>query len=180
MESLAAERARGETNTLSVAVLGPPLVRWGARVVAFRTRKEFALLAYLALTGAPQPREHLAALFWPDQDAVTARGVVRTTLSRLRGDLAAAGGVPVEARTLFRSPHRHTVSPPAHTDGHLVRSRFCGHPPGPVCGIIGTIVCGIIGTIVCGIIGTIVCGIIGTIEAATRSVPNKGGAGQGP
>ena len=37
--------ALGEAAALSVAVLGPPLVRWGERAVAFRTRKEFTLLA---------------------------------------------------------------------------------------------------------------------------------------
>jgi hypothetical protein len=95
--------ALGEAAALSVAVLGPPLVRWGERAVAFRTRKEFTLLAYLALTGTPQPREHLAALFWPDHDPATARKVVRTTLSRLRHDLAVAGGTPMAALTLLRT-----------------------------------------------------------------------------
>ena len=36
-----------DADVLQLAVLGPPVVRWGERVVAFRTRKEFALLVYL-------------------------------------------------------------------------------------------------------------------------------------
>ena len=54
---------------LTVDVLGPPRVRWDERVASFRTRRGLALLVYLALTGAAQPRERLAALLWPDRDA---------------------------------------------------------------------------------------------------------------
>ena len=57
---------------------------------------------YLALTRTPQPREQLAALFWPDRDVAAARNVVRTTLRRLRRHLAAAGGTTVAALTLLR------------------------------------------------------------------------------
>ena len=81
----------GARHALHLAVLGPPAARWGERAVAFRTRKEFALLVYLALTHAPQPRDRLAALFWPDRDEAAARNLLRTTLSRLRHHLAAAG-----------------------------------------------------------------------------------------
>jgi DNA-binding SARP family transcriptional activator len=92
-----------DAEALDLAVLGPPLVRWGARALTFRTRKEFALLVYLALTRTPQPREHLAAFLWPDRDAAAARNLLRTTLSRIRQHLAAAGSTSVEATTLLRS-----------------------------------------------------------------------------
>ncbi|MDB5073951.1 MAG: hypothetical protein JWO42_130, partial [Chloroflexi bacterium] len=90
-------------NTLHLALLGTPVVRWGEREVVFRTRKEFALLVYLALTRTPQSREHLATLFWPDRDGATARNIVRTTLSRLRQHLAAAGCTTVAALGLLRA-----------------------------------------------------------------------------
>src|SRR5262245_40987613 len=89
-----------ESAALHLALLGPPEVRWGEQEVAFRTRKEFALLTYLVLTSVPQPRHQLAALLWPDRDPAAARNVLRTTLSRLRQHLAAAAGTPVEAVTL--------------------------------------------------------------------------------
>jgi DNA-binding SARP family transcriptional activator len=89
--------------TLQLAVLGPPIVRVGGRTAAFRTRKEFALLVYLAFSRAPRSREHLASLFWPDRDGPAARGALRTALSRLRQALAAAAGLPVEALTLLRT-----------------------------------------------------------------------------
>ncbi|MDB5076672.1 MAG: hypothetical protein JWO42_2851 [Chloroflexi bacterium] len=92
-----------DVEVLNLAVLGPPEVRWGKRVVTFRTRKEFAFLVYVALARTPQPREHLAALFWPDLDTAAARNGVRTTLSRLRQHLAAAGETTVAALTVLRA-----------------------------------------------------------------------------
>ena len=97
------QRLVSETEALMLAVLGPPLVRFGGHAVSFRTRKELALLVYLALTRTPQPREHLASLFWPDHDRVAARNVVRTTLSRLRQHLTAAGSVPIGKGILLLS-----------------------------------------------------------------------------
>ena len=71
--------------------------------MAFRSRKEFALLVYLAYSRSPRSREHLAGLFWPDRDEAAARGSLRTALSRLRQAVAAAAGVPAEALTLVRT-----------------------------------------------------------------------------
>jgi DNA-binding SARP family transcriptional activator len=88
---------------LQLAVLGPPSVRVGERAVAFRSRKEFALLVYLAYSRSPRSRAHLAGLFWPDRDEAAARGSLRTALSRLRQAVAAAAGVPAEALTLVRT-----------------------------------------------------------------------------
>ncbi len=92
-----ARAALGEdvpVSVLTVDVLGPPLVRWGEQAVRFRTRKEIALLVYLALTGKAQPRERLAALFWPDRDADAGRALLRQTLTLLRRHLADAGRGP--------------------------------------------------------------------------------------
>lgn len=68
----------------SIALLGPPEVRWEGRLVAFRTRKALALLAYLAVEGQAHPRDQLAALFWPGGEPAQRRAMLRTTLQHLR------------------------------------------------------------------------------------------------
>jgi len=86
---------------LELLVLGPPVLRWGEQEVHFRTRKAFALLAYLALSRIPHSREQPASLLWPDHEEGAARTLLRTTLSQLRHHLRAAGGMAGEARTLL-------------------------------------------------------------------------------
>ncbi|HEY1017107.1 MAG TPA: BTAD domain-containing putative transcriptional regulator, partial [Herpetosiphonaceae bacterium] len=71
-------------TSLSIALLGPPEVRRGAEIVEIPIRKSLALLAYLAVTGRPQPREALAALLWPEADHQRARGALRYALAELR------------------------------------------------------------------------------------------------
>ena len=51
---------------LHLYALGPPEVRLGENLVTFPTRKTLALLIYLAIESGAQPREHLAAMLWPD------------------------------------------------------------------------------------------------------------------
>ena len=79
---------------LEIALLGPPRVRRDGRSVAFDTRKATALLAHLALTGAPRSREALCDLLWPGSDPDHARGALRRTLSAVR---KAAGPERVDA-----------------------------------------------------------------------------------
>jgi DNA-binding SARP family transcriptional activator len=50
-----------------VGVLGGPHVLHEGVALAFRMRKALALFVYLVVEGGQQPREKLAALFWPDQ-----------------------------------------------------------------------------------------------------------------
>ena len=95
-------RAVRDDNVLHLALLGRGRC-WGERVVAFRTRKEFALLIYLAVARTPQPRERLATILWPDRDVASARNLLRTMLSLLRQHLAAAGSTSVEVITLLRA-----------------------------------------------------------------------------
>jgi len=66
---------------LSLALLGPPVVRRDGISVTFDTRKAIALIAVLAVSGWAQSRERLAALLWPESDDVRARGSLRRTLS---------------------------------------------------------------------------------------------------
>jgi DNA-binding SARP family transcriptional activator/tetratricopeptide (TPR) repeat protein len=66
---------------LSLALLGPPIVRRDGAPVTFDTRKATALLALLAVTGREYSREQLADLLWPEADSVKGRASLRRTLS---------------------------------------------------------------------------------------------------
>src|SRR5215212_10728303 len=72
--------------SLTLALLGPPRVTRADGVgVAFRSRKELALLAYLAVEGpAAQPRERLLGLLWPEASEESARNNLRVALANLR------------------------------------------------------------------------------------------------
>jgi len=69
------------TTELSLALLGPPVVRRDGTPVTFDTRKATALLALLAVTGREHSREQLADLLWPDADSARGRASLRRTLS---------------------------------------------------------------------------------------------------
>jgi DNA-binding SARP family transcriptional activator len=66
---------------LSLALLGPPVVKRDGVPVTFDTRKAIALLALLAVTGREHSREQLADLLWPDADSAKGRASLRRTLS---------------------------------------------------------------------------------------------------
>ena len=51
---------------LILKLLGRPEVSCGGQPLRFRSRKELALLFYLATEGGLHPREKLATLFWPE------------------------------------------------------------------------------------------------------------------
>ena len=70
---------------LSLALLGSPYIRHAGQAVRFRSRKELALLVYLALEGGLQSREKIIALLWPDSDEAQGRTTLRRTLADLRG-----------------------------------------------------------------------------------------------
>ena len=75
---------------LRLFALGPPEVRLGDRPLAFPTRKTLALLIYLAIEAKFQPREHLAALLWPESSAERSHASLRNTLGRLQTALRQA------------------------------------------------------------------------------------------
>ncbi len=72
-----------------VRLLGPPRVERDGAPVAFDTRKAVALLAHLALSEGPRPRDALADLLWSEADLAHARGALRRTLSTLRTGIGA-------------------------------------------------------------------------------------------
>ena len=74
---------------VEVRLLGPPHVLRDGELVGFDTRKATALLAHLAVSRRPRPRDALADLLWPDADLERARGALRRTLSTLRSGIGA-------------------------------------------------------------------------------------------
>jgi DNA-binding SARP family transcriptional activator len=76
---------------LQLKLIGPPEVRLAGTLLAFPTRKTLALLAYLAAADGPQPREHLAALLWPEAAPERSYASLRNTLGHLRQVLRRAG-----------------------------------------------------------------------------------------
>jgi DNA-binding SARP family transcriptional activator len=69
---------------LSLALLGTPNIRHAGQVVKFRSRKEQALLIYLASESGLHSREKIIALLWPDSDESQGRTTLRRTLADLR------------------------------------------------------------------------------------------------
>src|SRR5712692_2434181 len=71
-------------GTLCLTLLGPPEVRHADQVLLFSTRKELALLIYLAVEGGVHSRKKLSEQFWPEGDARHGRAALRITLLHLR------------------------------------------------------------------------------------------------
>ena len=70
---------------LSFHLLGQlSIYRDGTPLAGFRSRKEIALLAYLAHTGHSHTREFVADLLWGDRPTQRAMSNLRTVLTRLR------------------------------------------------------------------------------------------------
>ncbi len=70
---------------LEIALLGEQRVALAGSLVALRSPRAMALLAYLAIhRGAPQRRDYLAGLFWPDSTNGQARTNLRRELHLLR------------------------------------------------------------------------------------------------
>jgi DNA-binding SARP family transcriptional activator len=78
---------------LYLTLLGPPEVRHADQVLLFSTRKELALLIYLAVEGRVQSRKKLSEQFWPDGDARHGRAALRISLLHLRHLLGEGAGV---------------------------------------------------------------------------------------
>ena len=68
---------------LILNLFGQPNLRQQDQVVELKSRKGWALLAYLVLMPNPVSRESLATLFWPEHDAVGGRRNLRRLLYTL-------------------------------------------------------------------------------------------------
>lgn len=72
---------------LRISLLGTPSILVENQPFDTDRRKAIALLAYLAVTGKTQPRQQLAAFFWPDYDRDSAFAYLRRTLYELNKGL---------------------------------------------------------------------------------------------
>src|SRR5436309_3546322 len=88
-------------GNLHFTLLGPPEVRHADQMLLFSTRKEFALLIYLAVEGRIHLRKTLSELFWPESDAKHGRAALRITLLHLRHLLSEGAGVDPASHLLI-------------------------------------------------------------------------------
>ena len=96
MESLKSVTRRqtmeDQTLPLRLFAFGPPEVRLDEILLTFPTRKTLALLIYLGVEAGLQPREHLAALLWPESNPERSHANLRSSLGHLQKALRHAKG----------------------------------------------------------------------------------------
>lgn len=73
---------------LQFFLLGPPVIQLNGVSLVLPSAKVRALLFYLAVTGRPHDRSHLAGLLWGDLPEESARRNLRVALNKLRQHLA--------------------------------------------------------------------------------------------
>ena len=76
---------------LTIRLFGAPEVEVYGHPLTLQNQKAQALLFYLAVTGQPHTRSHLATLLWSEFPTDNARRSLRATLFQLRRALLAAG-----------------------------------------------------------------------------------------
>lgn len=69
---------------LTIRLLGAPQILVAGNPLALNHLKAQALLFYLAVTGQPHTRDHLATLLWGESSTREARHSLRSSLYRLR------------------------------------------------------------------------------------------------
>jgi hypothetical protein len=79
----------GVMSSLKLLLLGSPRLERDNVPVNLERRKAMALLAFLAVTGAPQSREALATLLWPNHDESQGHAYLRRALWTLKQALGA-------------------------------------------------------------------------------------------
>ncbi|MCB0159394.1 MAG: hypothetical protein KDD83_14755, partial [Caldilineaceae bacterium] len=72
---------------LDIRLLGPPRIELDGQPVTLPRAKATALLALLAVADAPQRRDTLATMLWPEQNQSHARAGLRRALATLTGEL---------------------------------------------------------------------------------------------
>src|SRR5579871_1256311 len=103
-----------------LSLLGPPEVRHADQVLLFSTRKELALLIYLAVEGRVHSRKKLSELFWPEGDARHGRAALRITLLHLRHLLGEDTGVSPPHLLIKRDTLGLDLSSPLEIDLHIL------------------------------------------------------------
>lgn len=83
-------------SNIRLLLLGAPELWLNNQLIELKSAKAMALLAYLAVTGTPQTRDHVTDLLWPDSLPDAARKNLRNTLWAIRKqtneDILGAGG----------------------------------------------------------------------------------------
>ena len=97
---------------LYLTLLGPPEVRHADQVLLFSTRKELALLIYLAVEGRVHLRKNLSEQFWPEGDAMHGRAALRISLLHLRHLLGEGDGVYPVLTSSSNATLSVLISPP--------------------------------------------------------------------
>jgi DNA-binding SARP family transcriptional activator len=119
-------------SSFKLSLLGPPHLECDGVPLELNTRKNMALIAYLAVTGQSHSREALVTLLWPELEPSRARANLRRNLSMLR---KALGGEWLVA-------DRETIGLDPSADLWLDLDRFRnllltwqehGHPEADVC-----------------------------------------------
>ena len=121
---------------LKLLLLGPPRLECEKVPVELERRKAVALLAYLAVTSAPQSRDALATLLWPDKDESQAHAYLRVVLFKLKQALGAQH-IAI-GREHISLPSSSDLSSDfwfdvAHFRRSLVSCTTHGHAPHDVC-----------------------------------------------
>src|SRR5713101_306335 len=110
---------------LCLAFLGSPEVRHADQVLLFSTRKELALLIYLAVEGRVHLRKNLSEQFWPEGDARHGRAALRITVLHLRHLLGEDAGVdPVPHLLIQRDTLGLDLTPAVELDLHILNEAW--------------------------------------------------------
>src|SRR5512136_2100222 len=104
------------TPRLAIRLLGAPDVRVAGSPLALNNQKARALLYYLAATGRPHTRDHLATLLWSESSDSDARHSLRSDLYRLKQALR-----PYHAETALISDGELVALRPGEVDCDAIR-----------------------------------------------------------
>jgi oligopeptide transport system substrate-binding protein len=119
-------------SNIRLSLLGAPRLERGGVPLKLDTRKNLALVAYLAVTGESHTRETLVTLLWPELDPSRARAGLRRNLSVLK---KALGGewLVVDRETVGTDPSADVWLDVAQFQRLLLAWREHGHAEGEVC-----------------------------------------------
>ena len=117
---------------LELSLLGPPRLMLDGVPVEFNTRKNLALVAYLAVTGESHTREELVALLWPELEPSRARSGLRRNLSVLKKTLGGQWLV-VDRETAGLDPGADLWFDVERFQALLQAWQGHGHPEADVC-----------------------------------------------
>src|SRR5713226_7242424 len=106
-----------------LTLLGPPEVRHADQVLLFSTRKELALLIYLAVEGRVHLRKTLSEQFWPEGDAMHGRAALRVSLLHLR-HLLGAGVDPLPHLLIQRDTLGLDLTSAVELDLHILHEAW--------------------------------------------------------